>query len=549
MRYSRLFGRTLRETRSDGMPRAYHLIVRAGLARVLPDNRHALLPLGMLVLRHIEAVVQQELRAIVAQEVHIPPHYTYADVQNLVARDISSYRQLPVVLFQTTVSATSQEQRGDVVALRDSVQVEGISLDTSEAEQASTLQELVATMCQALQRCGLSGVRVLLRNQNTGIFGQVVPTHVCVVTSPAGDEMLAHCEACGYEAFLDMATCSSSSETDHDDSTQPPPAMELVETPQCATIADLATFLNVPESATAKAVFFDTLEHGLVFVVIRGDLAIDETKLKTRGAISVLRPATPEQIRAAGAVPGYASPVGLEGVPVFADHSVVTAGPLVAGANREGYHMRHVVYGRDWNATHVANLCLVREGAACSHCGEPLSFVRGVELASVSSHAATLRTNQDTHESPQITPPVYLDQNGTTQPVVIGGFRILLERCIQILVEQCADETGIVWPAAVAPCNVHLIRLGKGNDVAQAADELYQELTEAGWQVLYDDRPDSAGVKFNDADLLGLPVRIVVSTRLLQEHQVEVKPRIGEAYKVQRADIGQVLRNYVKSED
>jgi prolyl-tRNA synthetase len=213
---------------------------------------------------------------------------------------------------------------------------------------------------------------------------------------------------------------------------------------------------------------------------------------------------------------------------VLADQSVVDAGPLVAGANRAGYHLRNVVYGRDWQATLVADIAQVRAGDACVRCGAPLTLERGVEIG----HIFKLGTRFTEAFGAN-----YLDQDGTARPVVMGSYGIGIERLIHAIIEQHHDDAGILWPAEVAPLDIHLIRLGKSDAVRAAGDALYADLQAAGRQVLYDDREETAGVKFNDADLIGLPVRLLVSERLLAAGEVEIKPRGGEATKLARGDL------------
>jgi prolyl-tRNA synthetase len=210
---------------------------------------------------------------------------------------------------------------------------------------------------------------------------------------------------------------------------------------------------------------------------------------------------------------------------VIADPSVLAAGPLVAGANRAGYHLRDVVYGRDWQATLIADISAVRAGDPCARCGAALKLERGVEIG----HIFKLGTRFT-----EAFGASYLDQDGASRPIVMGSYGIGVERLIQSIVEQHHDAAGIVWPAEVAPLDIHLIRLGKSDAARDAGDALYQELRAAGHDVLYDDRDETAGVKFNDADLIGLPLRLVISERLLAAGEVEIKPRAGQAVKVAR---------------
>jgi prolyl-tRNA synthetase len=222
---------------------------------------------------------------------------------------------------------------------------------------------------------------------------------------------------------------------------------------------------------------------------------------------------------------------------VIADPSAVAAGPLVAGANREGYHMRNVVYGRDWRATAVADIAAVREGDPCARCGEPLTFERGIEVG----HIFKLGTRFSAALGAS-----YLDQDGAAKPIVMGSYGIGIERLLQVIVEQHHDQAGIIWPIEVAPFDVQIVRLGKSDAVRADADALYDQLAAAGLRVLYDDREETAGVKFNDADLIGVPVRLVVSERLLSAGQVELKPRDGVVIKIARAEvvaqIGEIIR-------
>ena len=219
---------------------------------------------------------------------------------------------------------------------------------------------------------------------------------------------------------------------------------------------------------------------------------------------------------------------------MVADPSVVEAGPLVAGANRAGYHLRNVVYGRDWRATTIADIAAVRAGDLCLRCGAALRFERGIEIG----HIFKLGTRFS-----EALGAAYLDQSGALRTVVMGSYGIGVERLLQVIIEQHCDSGGIAWPAAVAPADLHLVRLGKNDAVRAAGDALYEELRAAGVRVLYDDRDESPGVQFNDADLIGLPLRLLISARLLAEGVVEVKPRGGEALKVSRAAIVDTVRS------
>jgi prolyl-tRNA synthetase len=352
--------------------------------------------------------------------------------------------------------------------------------------------------------------------------------------SPSGEDTLAICAGCGYAANVEVAVARvGSGERGAGSESQDAAPMEEVATPGAATIAELAAFLGIAERETAKAVFFDTAERGLLFAVIRGDLEVSEAKLAAAARVSELRPASAERIAAVGAVAGYASPVGLGGVFVVADPSALAAGPLVAGANRAGYHLRNVVAGRDWQPSVVADIAAVRAGDPCARCGAPLALEKGVEIG----HIFKLGTRYT-----EALGATYLDERGAARPIVMGSYGIGVERLLQIIIEQHHDERGIAWPASVAPADVHIIALGKGEAPRAEAGKIYEELRAAGLRPLLDDRDETAGVKFNDADLIGLPLRLVVGEKLLAAGEVELKPRRGEATRLARELVGEAVR-------
>lgn len=569
MRLSTLFGRTLRDAPAEAENAAHQLVLRAGLARALLAGGYALLPLGMRVARRIEAIMHEEMAAIDGQEFRTPivqssgpweqsgrygeygpamlrlldrseralilaPTHEEA-VADLTRREVTSYRQLPALIYQIHTKYRDElRAKGGMMRMREFTMLDAYSLDADDAGLDLVYERVAVAFERIFARCGLRYVAV---EASAGEMGGREPREYMAL-SPNGEDMLAICPNCGYAANLEVAAVRRAeaivAPTDA-------PTMAEVATPDCKTIAELAAFMGVPESVTAKAVFFNSPERGLVFAVIRGDLEVNELKLRAAAGVSALVPATAEQIAAAGAVAGYASPVGLAvqaasggaGVFVIADSSVVAAGPLVAGANRVGYHLRDVVYGRDWQATQVADIATARAGDACVRCGAPLQFERGIEIG----HIFKLGTRFTVALGAQ-----FLAQDGSSRPVVMGSYGIGVERLLQVIVEQHHDEAGIAWPAEVAPFDAHLVRLGKGEATRAAADLLYGELSAAGVRVLYDDRDESAGVKFNDADLIGLPARLLVSDRLLAADQVELKRRGGEAVKVARGEVLAALR-------
>jgi prolyl-tRNA synthetase len=611
MRLSTLFGRTLREAPAEADTRAYQLVLRAGLARPLQAGSFVLLPLGIRALRRIEAIIHQEMTRVGAQELRVPAvqpiepwqrtgrYETYGPamlrvtdrsgrplivaptneeaIVDMARRELSSYRQLPMLVYQVQTKYRDElRARGGMLRMREFTMLDAYSLDADEAGLDRSYAAVRDAFERVFDRCG---VRVVAVEASNGEMGGSESVEY-VALSASGEDTLAICRSCGYAANLEVAVARHGNGGPQDDRPRtvdrgpqeigradasssssfhgPPSSVhgpEEIATPDCKTIAELAAFLGVPASATAKAVFFDTPERGLVFAVIRGDLDVSEAKLAAAAGVSQLLPARAEQIAAAGAVPGYASPVGLRvdqrsethdertrssagvgprfSVFVVADPSVTAGGPLVAGANRAGYHLRGVAYGRDWSASAVADIAAVRAGDPCARCGEPLALERGVELG----HIFKLGTRYA-----EALGATFLDEGGTARPVVMGSYGIGLERLLQAVVEQHHDEAGIAWPPSVAPLDIHLLRLGKGDATRAAAEALVAELEDAGLGVLYDDREESAGVKFNDADLIGLPMRLLVSDRLLAAGEVELKPRGGVAETVALPDVVARLR-------
>ncbi len=296
--------------------------------------------------------------------------------------------------------------------------------------------------------------------------------------------------------------------------------LEKVSTPDTSTIEGLAKFLDVPKSKTAKAVFLiaTLLEENveverLVFAIIRGDMELNETKLANTVKALDLRPAVEEEILAVGAVPGYASPIGINNVIVVVDDLVTVSSNLVAGANEKDFHYKNVNFERDYQADFIADIATVEDGYACNVCGNELYTSRGVEVGNIFK-LGTKYTDA--------LGATFLDKDGKRQKIIMGSYGIGSGRLLQSIAEEHNDDYGLIWPITIAPFHVHIVMLKGGEE---KAEELYSSLIDAGLEVLLDDRNDSPGVKFNDADLIGIPIRVTVSKRAVQENTIEVKLR------------------------
>ena len=554
MRMSRLFSQTLREAPADAQVASHILLLRAGYIRQLASGIFSYLPLAHRALGKIEEIVRREMDAIGGQEIKMPVvhaadvwkasgRYEEYDesltrfpdrhgrdmvlattheeiVADLASREIRSYRQLPAMVyhFQTKWRDEARPTSG-LLRVREFTMKDSYSLDASQEGLEAQYRAHYQAYFDIFRRCGLP-VRAV--RSDVGMMGGSA-AHEFMYLNEVGENTLALCQACGYAANTEVAAFAKAAAAEEE-----PLPLEKVATPGAATIAELAAFLDIPESRTAKAVFlvgrFKAAEAGgqaterLVLAVIRGDLEVNEIKLANAAGALSLRPAHDEEIAAAGAVPGYASPMGLDGETlVVADDSVVSSPNLVSGANEAGYHVRNVNHGRDWEAAVVADIALAEAGQACPVCGAPLRIARGVEVGNIFQLGT--RYSDALGAS-------FLDEQGRERPVIMGSYGIGVGRLLACVAEEHHDDNGLSLPVTVAPYQVHLVSLAKGEGPVQAAAEaLYGDLTSAGVEVLYDDRPENPGVKFNDADLIGCPVRVTVGDRGLKKGTLEVKLR------------------------
>jgi prolyl-tRNA synthetase len=338
--------------------------------------------------------------------------------------------------------------------------------------------------------------------------------------TPIGEDTLLISDESGYRANRQIATFLKPPAA-----SEAPLPLEKVATPNTTTIESLATLLGTTTARTAKAVFMvATVTAGdqdvarVVFAVVRGDMDVNETKLANAVKAKELRPARDDEIRAIGAEPGYGSPIGVRDAIVVVDDAVPASPNLVAGANEVGYHYRNVNHGRDYQADIVTDIALAREGDLDPIAGRPMRTSRAVEVGNIFKLGTRYSTSLGA---------TFLDRDGQTRPIIMGSYGIGVGRLLACVAEQYHDARGLMWPVTVAPYAVHLVVLagGAGGEASAVAERLYADLTAAGVDVLYDDREESPGVKFNDADLIGVPLRLTVGERALKRGGVEVKRR------------------------
>jgi prolyl-tRNA synthetase len=453
---------------------------------------------------------------------------THEEVVTSLFRDHArSYRDVPVTLYQIQTKFRDEARpRAGLQRLREFTMKDAYSFDMDEQGLDVSYEAMFEAYTRIFARCGVPIVPV---EADSGAIGGKGSQEFVFLTE-AGEDHIVICAQCNYAANTEKAEfVRPPTEVEQAAEAEEALPVEEVETPGMTTIEELAAFLDVPAARTAKAVFYTAREFGErsggepVFVVIRGDLQVNEVKVvNALGGGVELEPMTDAEVAAAGIVAGYASPIGVaDNVRVIADTSVADSPNLVAGANREGFHLRNVNFGRDWQGA-IADIALAEEGHACVRCdGGTLGMERAIEMGHVFRLGVTYSEPLNA---------VVLDSDGERRFPTMGCYGLGVDRIVAAAVEAHNDDDGIIWPAAVAPFDVHLVGLGLDRDEAVAAEAaaLYEELTAAGLEVLFDDREESPGVKFNDADLIGVPLRVTVSSRNHKAGAVEVQRRGAE---------------------
>jgi prolyl-tRNA synthetase len=547
MRLSTLFFASLRDDPSEAEMVSHRLLVRAGYVRQLGAGIYSLLPLGLRVTRRIEQIIREEIDAIGGQEMEMPVVHpadlwretgryakigpelvrfkdrggrdmvlamTHEEVVADLLRDlVKSYRQLPAIVYHFQTKFRDEPRaRGGLIRVREFVMKDSYSLDADEAGLDHSYELHHAAYTRIFERLGLEAIPVLA---DVGMMGGSL-AHEFMVFNPHGEDTLVLCDACGYAVNQQIATVGKR---------EPKPAellpTEEVATPGADTIAALAASLAIGSDATAKAAFFVTGDGRLATAIVRGDYDVNETKLaNVLKAVGGMRPAQADEIRGAGMEPGYGSPIGASGTVVVVDDLAARTPNLVAGANRPGYHLRNVNVGRDFVPDIVADITNAREGDPCPECGAPVRLAKGIEVGNIFK-LGTFYTEQ--------LGATYLAEDGSRRPVIMGSYGIGLGRNLACIVEAHHDDKGIIWPRSVAPYPAHLVSIGAARDpaVREAAEALYTRLTATGVELLYDDRDESPGVKLTDAELLGMPTIVTISTRSLAAGGAEVTDRVS----------------------
>jgi len=546
MKVSQLVTKSLRDDPPEAETASHRLMLRAGLIYQVAAGIYASLPLAFKSLRKIEAIIREEMDRAGGQELLMPALqpmelweqtgrgaafgdnlFSLEDrrgrpmvlaptheevVTGIVKANVQSYRDLPVILYQIQTKFRDEPRpRAGLVRVREFVMKDAYSFNADEESLDDSYQAMAQAYKNIYRRCGLP---VLMAEADSGAIGGK-DSHEFILTTPTGEDTVITCSACGYTANAEKA-----SGVYHELSAEDEESLEEVSTPGVKTIDGLAQYLNISDEKTFKAVFY-MADGELVFVTIRGDLEVNDIKLKNALHASDLHLADDQEVAKAGLVAGSASAIGIHDIKRVGDLSITRGNNFVVGGNKPDTHLRGANYPRDFQVDILTDIALARPGQGCPNCGQPLEAVRGVEVGHIfklgTFFSEALGAN-------------YLDQNGQHQPILMGCYGIGVGRLLAAAIEQNHDDKGIAFPATIAPYQVHLVGLNLADEqVAEEAERLYQELQDQGIEVLFDDRTEqTAGVKLNDVDLLGLPVRLVVSPRNMKAGVVEFKQRLDE---------------------
>ncbi len=549
MRYSKYFIPTYREIPAEAEVISHQLMLRAGLIRKLTSGIYTYLPAGLRSLRKVENIIREEMNRAGAIELLMPavqPAELWQEsgrwdlygkellrfrdrhnreaclaptheevITDLVRKEIRSYKQLPVNFYQIQTKFRDEiRPRFGLMRCREFIMKDAYSFDVDEEGANRSYELMHEAYTRIFTRCGL---RFRAVEADSGAIGGSY-SHEFMVLADTGEDQLVSCTKCQYAANLEKAEIrpseqSHSSEVALDQEEEP---MEEIQTPDIKTIDQLSQFLSVKPDLLLKTLIY-LVDGKPIAALVRGDHEINETKLKNFLGADTVELAPPEIIQeVTGAPTGFAGPVGLK-VKIVADYGVKEAKNWVTGANKADAHMINVRLGRDFQVEDFADLRFITPQDACPRCGSPIIFSRGIEVG----HIFKLGTK---YSKPL--KALFLDEKGQERPIVMGCYGIGVGRTVAAAIEQNHDDHGIIFPIPIAPFEVVVLALQMHDTrVREAAERLYSELKEKGVDVLLDDRDERPGVKFNDADLLGTPVRITIGQKGMEKGTVEMKLR------------------------
>jgi len=553
MRWSRYFVPTVKETPSDAEIVSHKLMIRAGMIRKLTSGVYNMLPLGLRATRKVEGIVREEMNRAGGIEILMPvlsPAELWQEsgrwdvygkelmrmkdrhdrffalgptheevVTDIVRREIRSYRQLPLTLYQIQTKFRDEVRpRFGVVRSREFLMKDAYSFHRDEASLAETYDKMFEAYTRIFKRCGLRFGPV---EADSGAIGGDV-THEFMVFAETGESEVFACE-CGYAATLERAE----GEPVRHEKNEPIKPLEKVRTPGMKTVEEVTGFLGKEPRDLLKTIIYKVGDD-FIAVLIRGDREINEVKLSRFLGDATLEMATPEDIeKVTGGPLGFSGPVGLKGIRVIADRTTLGSVNIVTGANEQDTHLVNVNPKRDFELGEVHDVGAAVEGDACLHCGRPLSTWRGIEVGQIFKLGTKYSDKMKAF---------FLDERGDEKPFVMGCYGIGITRTVAAAIEQHNDRDGIAWPVTIAPFEVHVLATNVSEpDLARTAEEIYSGLAARGIDVMIDDRDERPGTKFKDADLVGSPFRVTVGEKAAKEGNVEIRVRkTGETTKVAR---------------
>ncbi len=564
MKFSQSFIPTLKETPAEAEVISHQLMLRAGMIRKLASGIYTWLPLGLRVLKKVERIVRQEMDAAGAQELLMPgvqpadlwqesgrwEHYgkellrfkdrhdhdyclapTHEEViTDLVRKEIRSYRDMPLNLYQIQTKFRDEiRPRFGVMRAREFIMKDAYSFDMDDESSAQAYRLMHDAYSKVFQRLGL---RFSVVEADSGAIGGSF-SHEFMVLAETGEDAIASCLACDWAANLEKA------EVVITQGERPEAAEDTVEvdTPEAHTVEAVAEFLKVAPTQVAKTLVY-MADGEPMAAMVRGDRQLNEIKLKNQLGASELELAPPAVIEQVSNGPvGFTGPVGLD-IPIYVDNELYLLEAMVTGANRADAHLTGVHIGRDVPAGKAADLRVIAPGDACPRCNGEIQFARGIEVG----HIFRLGTKYS-----QALGAEYLDADGESKPIIMGCYGIGVTRIVAAAIEQGHDDWGMILPLAIAPFSVGVLPMKQEGEAWEVASQLYDELQSLGVDVLLDDRDQRAGVKFKDADLMGIPLRVVVGPKGLKQGEIELKPRGGEVQMLPIEGAAQALADLVSA--
>ena len=545
MLLSKYFFKTIKEIPNDAELKSHKLLIRGGYIKQVSAGIFSYMPLAVRVLRKIENIIREEMNAVDGFEVNMPvalPATLWSEtgryeavgeellkfedrtgrkmllamtheeaVTDIARYVVNSYKQLPFMLYQIQTKFRDEPRvRGGLIRVREFVMKDAYSFHTNEESLNGYYDRVHEAYEKIFRRCGLPVVSVA---SDVGMMGGS-GAHEFMAIADSGEDTLILCPKCGYKANKEVAKAK------RDYLKEEAQNPENVATPNKATIEEVSSYLNITPSQTLKSVVY-SVDNKIILCAIRGDLEINETKLKNYLKVKNLAFASDEELEKNGIVKGFATPVGLSKVRIIVDESVANSSNLVAGSAKKDYHTKNINFGRDFTSKEVVDISSVKDGEKCPVCGEPLSVARGIEVGNIfklgTKYSKAMKAK-------------YLDEQGKDNDIIMGCYGIGVGRLMASVVEVTAHEKQIIWPISIAPFTVELVGIFKDTDadIMKLCSDLYKELSAKGIDVLYDDRIASAGIKLNDADLIGSPIRINIGSRSLANGGAEISINGGE---------------------